>query len=127
MKNIQFTPPADKKVLNETKTMTARFWSNSYPRPVPGEIVTASTGRKKETRFAKLKIIQVTQWFPDQDETLMYMVRTGYTPQQIAEKEGFDNFPEFFNAYAVINDHHDPDDPNRKHWFIEFKLVEVLR
>ena len=126
MKNILFTPPHDQKVLDETKTFTARFWHDNYPLPEPGEIVTASTGRKKETRFAKLKIIQVTQWKPGEDDSLMLMVRTGYTAQQLAEKEGFKDFPEFFNTYAVINDHHDPHDPNRKHYFIEFELIEAL-
>ena len=126
MKNIAFTRPADEKVKNKTKTFTARFWHKNYPKPVPGEIVTASTGRHAHTRFAKLRIIQVVTWRPGIDDFLMLTVKTGYTPQQIAEKEGFNDFDEFFNAYAVLNDHLDPDDPNREHYFIEFEVIEVL-
>ena len=125
-KNITFSRPADEKVLDKSKTMTTRFWHKNYPKPVPGEIVTASTGRRKETRFAKLRIIQVVTWKPEKWTNFDYMLNTGYSPQVIAEKEGFSNFNEFFNTYAVINDHLDPDDPDRSHYFIEFELVEIL-
>ena len=127
MKNIQFTPPSNLLILQGIKEFTARFWSNNYPIPKKGEIVTASTGRKKETRFAKLEIIQVTTWEPGVDDALMLTLKTGYSPQVIAEKEGFKNFDEFFDAYAALNNHLDPNDPNRKHYFIEFRLVEKLK
>ncbi|MXV75119.1 ASCH domain-containing protein [Candidatus Poribacteria bacterium] len=105
--------------------MTARYWRKRPP--MPGEIITASTGRRKETRFAKLKIIKVTTWRPGQMDAPTLLAKTGYTPQQIAEKEGYKNFPEFMNAYTALNKHLDPFDPKRTHYFIEFKLVEVLR
>ena len=123
-RNILFSGDSPEKILNGTKTMTARFWAITPPKQ--GEIVTASTGRKKETRFAKLRILKVTKWKPDEWHTRMYIVKTGYSPQQIAKKEGFNNFPEFFNAYSILNQHHDPCDPNRTHWFIEFELIEKL-
>lgn len=127
MKNIAFTPPADEKVKDGTKTMTARFWHENYlNRPSKGEIVTASTGRHKSTRFAKLKILNIVTWEPGKDNALMLTLKTGYSPQTIAEKEGFKDFDEFFDAYASINNHLDPEDPNRDHYFIEFRVIEVF-
>ena len=126
MANMTFTPPADEKVKDRTKTMTARFWHNNYYKPKAGEIVTASTGRHARTRFGKLRIIKVTEWNPSIDDYHLLKAKTGYTPQQIAEKEGFSNFNEFFNAYAALNNHLDPYDPDRSHWFIEFELIEVF-
>ena len=127
MKNIQFTPPSDEKIKNRTKSFTARFWHENYMnRPFPGEIITASTGRRKETRFAKLRIIQIRRWNPGHTDASMLHAKTGYTPQQIAEKEGFKDFDEFFDAYAALNNHHDPNDPDRIHFLIEFELIELL-
>jgi len=123
-RNIIFSGNSPEKVINRVKTFTARFWKQ---RPFNiGEIVTASKNRHAASRFAKLKIIQVIKWEPDKWDTLMYIARTGYTPQQIAEKEGFQNFEEFFDAYASLNGHLDPDDPERTHYFIEFEVVELL-
>ena len=127
MKNIQFTPPSDEKIKNGTKTMTARFWHENYiNRPFKGEIVTASTGRRKETRFAELLIIQIKTWRPGDTDEHMIFARTGYTFQQIAEKEGFENFNQFFDTYSALNNHHDPHDPWRNHYFIEFEVIRLL-
>ena len=126
MKNIQFTPPADRKIKIKEKSMTARYWSNNYPIPQEDEIVTASTGRRKETRFAKLRILKVTEWHPDRWKPFDYFANTGYFPTEIAVKEGFKDFDEFFDAYAALNNHLDPNDPNRTHYFIEFEVIELL-
>ena len=125
MKNILFSGNTPGKVKDGTKTMTARFWKQRPP--VIGEIVTASTGRKTETRFAKLKILRVSRWKPGHTQEWSLFNKTGYTPQEIAEKEGFGDFDEFFEVYTLINGHHDPYDPRRTHYFIEFKVLELLQ
>lgn len=125
MQNILFSGDTPQKVKDGTKDMTARFWKQRPP--VVGEIVTASTGRKSETRFAKLKILKVSRWKPGHTDAQSLFVRTGYTPQEISEKEGFQDFDEFFEAYSSINGHHDPFDPRRTHYFIEFKVIEILQ
>ena len=125
MRNILFTPPADEKILDDTKTMTARFWKCRPPSM--GEICTASTGRKKETRFAEIKIVGACIWYPMKDTSVDLEGKIGYTPEQIAIKEGFRSWKEFIDAYVSLNQHHDPDDPDRKHYFIDFELVKNLR
>ena len=122
--NMLFSGNTPEKILRKEKTMTARYWKIKPPEP--GEIVTASRGHKKETRFAKLKILKVTAWEPGEWDAIQYLTRVGYTPQQIAKKEGFKDFPTFFNAYADLNKHYDPFDPERTHYFIEFQLIESL-
>ena len=124
MKNIIFSGETPQKVKDHSKTFTARFWKIQPPRK--GEIVTASTGYKAETRFAKLQILQVFTWEPGHTDAATLFTKSGYTLQQIAEKEGFSDFDEFFNAYASINGHLEPDDPKRTHYFIEFKVIELI-
>lgn len=126
MKNIIFTPPADQKIKSGEKSFTARFWSHNYSMPKVGETVTASTGRRKETRFAKLRIVQVIEWSPVYDNFVSIVGKTGLPPDEIGKREGFRDWDEFFEAYAVINGHLDPEDPDRSHYFIEFDIVEVL-
>ena len=104
--------------------MTARFWRQKPP--AAGTIVTASTGRKKETRFAKLRIKQITVWDPEFDNAKTIEMAMGYTLDQIAEKEGFSDWTEFTDVYVSLNQHLDPDDAQRKHYFIEFELLEKL-
>ena len=125
MRNILFAPPTDTKILNGQKTMTARYWAMKPPSL--SEIVTASTGRKKETRFAELQIVAGCIWYPMKDTAIDLEGRIGYTPDQIAAKEGFTTWRDFVDAYTSLNAHHDPDDPNRKHYFLEFELVKNLR
>lgn len=124
MRNILFTPPADTKILQGTKTFTARYWR--IRPPMPGEIVTASTGRRKETRFAKLKIMKLVTWKPKHTDATTLLKKTGYTPEEIAKKEGYDSFKNFLKAYEDLNKHHNPYDHMRTHYLIEFKLIEVL-
>lgn len=119
MRNILFTGDTPEKILNKTKTMTARHWLISPPQV--GEIVTASTGRKKETRFAKLKITKVWEWDP-------LTITSNLSNEElniIGELEGFDSWFEFYHAYKSLNAW-DWDNPRRKHWFIEFEVVERL-
>jgi len=125
MQNMQFTPPADNWILQKIKIFTARYWRKRPP--MPGEIITASTGRKKETRFAKLKVLNVITWNPEHTDEQTFFAKTGYTQQYIAEKEGYKDFQEFSKAYHDLNKHLDPYDPKRTHYFIEFRLIEVLR
>lgn len=129
-KNIIFSGNAPDKIINLNneyeipKTITARFWKQKPP--IIGEIVTASRNRHASSRFAKLKIINVFKWIPGETDALEIFAKSGYTFQQIAEKEGFKNFPEFFDAYASLNGHLEPDDPTRTHYFIEFQVIEIL-
>ena len=104
--------------------MTARYWRKKPPKA--GDRVTASTGRRKKTRFAELEIIKVTEWFPEKWNINDYYKFVGYGPQKIAEMEGFTSFSDFMDAYIALNQHHDFNDPKRRHYFIEFKMVKVL-
>ena len=124
MRNIIFTPPSDQRIKDGEKDMTARFWKNNPPSI--NEIVTASTGRKKETRFAELKIVGAFVWNPLTDSSRDIEERTGYSLGEIAEKEGFRTWHDFIEAYASLNSHHDPEDPERKHYLIEFEVVRLL-
>ena len=125
MRNILFTAPTDEKILSGQKTMTARFWAITPPSL--NQIVTASTGRKKETRFAEIRIVGGCIWYPIKDTARDIEKRTGYSLGEIAEKEGFARWEDFVNAYVSLNQHLDPDDPKREHYFIEFELVKNLR
>ena len=125
MQNILFTPPTDEKILSGQKTMTARFWRRVPPSL--SSIVTASTGQRKETRFAELKIVGACIWRPETDISIDLEGRIGYSCGEIAIKEGFRTWEEFVNVYDSINSHLDPDDEKRRHYFIEFELVKNLR
>lgn len=125
MRNILFTPPADEKILTGEKTMTARHWLQ--PPPKVGELVTASTGRKKETRFAILQIASVSEWngnrsplFTDAEKA------TGIMLKEIAKREGFKSWFHFTSAYLSLNaDRY--HEAGRTHWFIGFKLAPEVR
>ena len=120
MQNLMFTPPSDAKILDGTKTMTARCWKRKPPRG--GTLVSASTGYKKETRFALLYIRNVWEWdlslLPHTAEKV-----TGYTGQEIAEKEGYTEWNDFIGAYYGINAQKFLDD-DRKDYFILFHLLQ---
>ena len=124
MQNIMFTPPANEKVLDGTKTMTARFWRREPP--ALSSIVTASTGRKKETRFAEIQIVGGCIWYPQTDTGVELFERIGYSPSEIAIKEGFQNWKEFIDAYVSLNPLFTVDDPKRRHYFLEFELIRDL-
>ena len=124
MQNILFTPPANEKVLDRTKTMTARFWRREPP--ALSSIVTASTGWRKETRFAEIQIVGGCIWKPETDASRDIEERIGYSLGEIAEKEGFRTWEEFIDAYVALNQHHPVDDPKRRHYFLEFELIRDL-
>ena len=130
MQNILFTPPADKKILLGEKTLTARCWRRKPPPT--GSIVTASTGRRKETRFAQLRITGVHKWDGKMDGESATNA-TGLSRQEIAEREGFGNTPRppdswltdwdaFIEAYYSLNADNFLDD-KRTDYFISFELV----
>ena len=60
MQNILFSGDNPEKILNGTKCMTARNWKRKPP--IVGSLCTASTGYKKETRFAVVRILDVMEW-----------------------------------------------------------------
>ena len=121
MRVILFTPPSNKKILDGTKTLTARCWRQKPPKY--GEVVRAQTGRKKETTFAYLRIVDVWKWdgkdlpridgFPTNDSEM----------QMITKKEGFSTWGEFYDAYHSLNAWC-WDDPKRTHYFIGFKVID---
>ena len=120
MRVILFTQPSDEKILDDIKTMTARYWRANPPKV--GEVVRAQTGRKKETTFAYLKILKVTQW----NGYLISSGDTGYVPVDVARKEGFDgSVIDFLSAYRDLNRHNWTDE-TRKHWFVEFEMIDEI-
>ena len=60
MQNILFSGDNPQKILSGSKTLTARNWKKKPPRA--GQLMTASTGRKKETRFAIIRVTGVWEW-----------------------------------------------------------------
>ena len=118
---ILFTPPSDKKILDGKKTMTARHWLQKPPQV--GDIIDAQTGYAKNTRFARLKIIDVWEWdanaaFDPTDDSIVIT-------EDIGRKEGFDSADEFQCAYFDLNKHN-WDEEKRIHYFIEFELHEAI-
>ena len=131
MQNILFTPPSDQKILSGEKTLTARYWRRKPPKV--GAHVTASTGRKKETRFAVLRITGVYEWDGRIYDTNAKSV-TGLSRQEIAKREGFggtprpkdswlDDWDAFIEAYYSLNAEQFKDD-DRKHYFIAFDVID---
>ena len=130
MQNIMFTEPNPAKILSGEKTMTARCWKKKPPRI--GALMTASTGYKKETRFALIRVAGVYEWDGDMDGRNAEAV-TGLTRAEIAKREGFGNTPRpegssltdwdaFIEAYYGINATKFLDD-DRKDYFIGFDLI----
>ena len=122
MQNIQFTSPADEKILAGRKTMTARCWRRKPPKV--GSLVTASTGRKASTRFAVLKITGIYEWDGKIDPCNAEK-STGLRFDEIAYREGFRTWNDFIYAYYSLNVQAFLDD-KRTNYFISFELVEAL-
>ena len=123
MQIILFTPPSDQRILDGTKTMTARFWKRKPPKE--GALISAQTGYAKTTRFAILKVLKVWEW--DGEDVSRVLSGIGDhrdITEEIAKKEGFESIGGFCETYYSLNAHnwHDPD---RTHWFIEFELQEA--
>ena len=116
--NLLFTGESPEKIINRTKTMTARCWLIRPPRE--GQHIYAQTGRANSTRFAKLLITKVTKWDGRDPAT------AGYTNNHIvAKKEGFNSYLEFIAAYRSLNGER-LTDPRRTNYFIEFEVIEIL-
>lgn len=121
---ILFTPPNDELILEGRKTMTARHWLKKPPRV--GDIVDAQTGRKKETRFAKLKILNVVRWNGmDPPEGAASSREVWEKASEIAKKEGFEKWKHFLRCYQRLNAH-DWNNSKRLHYFIEFEVKEII-
>lgn len=129
MKNIAFTPPADKKIKAGDKWMTARFWRLTYGNIFnPGDRITLSTGRKKETRFSEAIIKNVVEW-DGKWENSNAVEKLGMSYQEIAEAEGFETWQQFMDAYNYLNAHNlsDPYERiRREHYFIQFEVIRTL-
>ena len=132
MQNIKFTPPSDQKILDGEKTMTARCWKRKPPKV--GDLMTASTGYAKSTRFAVISVRNVWEWnaLMGIDSNAEYV--TDMSKQEIAEREGFKDawshdpdtwltdWDAFIEAYYSINATKFLDD-DRQHYFIGFDLI----
>ena len=132
MQNIMFAEPNPAKILSGEKTMTARCWKRKPPKV--GAFLTASTGYKKDTRFAIIRVLNVWEWNAlmgvDSDAETV----TGMSKQEIAEREGFKDswthdpgtwltdWDAFIEAYYSINATKFLDD-DRQDYFIEFEVV----
>ena len=129
MQNILFSGDNPQKILSGSKTLTARNWKKKPPRA--GQLMTASTGRKKETRFAIIRVTDVWEWDGQMDQENAESV-TGLTHAEIAKREGFGNTPRpegslltdwdaFIEAYYSINATKFLDDDGTD-YFIGFKV-----
>ena len=132
MQNIMFAEPNPAKILSGEKSLTARCWKRKPPKV--GDLLTASTGDKKETRFAIIRVLNVWEWNAlmgvDSDAETV----TGMTKQEIAEREGFKDawshdpdtwltdWDAFIEAYYSINAKKFLDD-DRLNYFIAFEVV----
>ena len=129
MQILLFTGDTPEKILEGRKSMTARLWKRKPPKV--GDIVRAQKGRKKDTSFAILKILDVFKW--SGNYTPHFFGKTGHPPYSlmseikydIAKKEGFESWHEFWNAYYSLNAWC-WDEIDRTHWFIVFELLDTL-
>ena len=133
MQILLFTGTSPEKILDELKVYTARLWRRNPPEI--GSIVRAQRGRRKDTSFATLRILDVFKWDGNYNPTLYYynvinnIKYLGTTTQkcrdEIGRREGYSDWDDFYKAYKEINEWC-WDDPTRTHWFIEFEIVEAL-
>ena len=114
--NILFTPPSDQKILDGTKTMTARCWKRKPP--CVGQIIDAQTGYANSTRFAKLKVLNVWEW-DGKITGESAMQATGLSKSEIASREGFDSWEDFISVYYGLNSQKFLDE-DRTDYFIDF-------
>ena len=123
MQNIMFTEPNPAKILAGEKTLTARNWKRKPPKI--RELMTASTGYKKETRFAIIRVLNVWEWDGDLDGIYAETV-TGLSKEEIAKREGYTHWDDFIMAYYEINANNFLDD-SRKDYFIQFEVAQRLK
>ena len=133
MQNIMFSGDNPQKILDGTKTLTARNWKRKPPRT--GQLMTASTGYAAKTRFATIRVTGVWEWDGKMDGKNAEAV-TGLTRTEIAKREGFGNTPRpieswltnwdaFIEAYYSINASKFLDD-DRQDYFIMFKVETAI-
>ena len=110
---ILFAGDTPRKVLMGQKTQTRRCWKRR--RVKPGAFHWAQLNMRADSRFARLKIIDV--WTQDPNEI---------TPDHI-RAEGFATFDEFLLAYMMCNPTADQDVRcgEREHYVIDFVVHEV--
>ena len=118
---ILFTPPSNQRILDGTKTMTARFWKRRPPKV--DSLFRAQTGRRKETTFAICRVTDVFEW--DGASSGPACDHFNCVPREIGEREGFRGWGEFYEAYLDLNHHH-WNREGRTHYFVEFEVVEVV-
>ena len=134
MQNIMFTEPNPAKILAGDKTLTARNWKRKPPKI--GELMTASTGYAKETRFAVIRVLNVWEWELDLEGRGAEKA-TGMSRQEIAEREGYHkpnrdpddwitDWHDFATAYYGFNAQNFLKD-GRKNYFIKLALVQELQ
>ena len=122
MQNILFSGDNPQKILSGSKTLTARNWKKKPPRA--GQLMTASTGRKKETRFAIIRVTDVWEW-DGKITGESAMQATGLSQEEISRREGFDGWDAFIEAYYSINATKFLDD-DRQDYFIAFEVIQPL-
>lgn len=118
------------KILSRSKVMTARFWRKTPPKV--GSLFRAQRGRAKSTAFAICEVVSVREW-NGFDIPEAYNKTSPFMPypeierrrQVIAIKEGFVSWYQFIQVYQSLNKHH-WNDPERTHYFIEFKVKEFV-
>ena len=109
-----FTRDDAKLILSGEKTITARLWKREPP--LKGSIQYANTNRQKDSKFARLIIVDVWEWYGEE-----YRV-----DDIIAKRVGFKSPEDFLAAYKHLNAKN-WDDPDKRHWFIEFVVAEKYK
>lgn len=129
MQIIMFTGDSPDKILAGSKTMTALHWRREPP--VICERFRAQRGLRKDTAFAVCEVVWFGHWdggfctdgtvdvYPLFGESSPVKLKTS----EFARKAGFANWDEFYLPYRTFTNW---DDLFRTHWFVEFKVVEVL-
>ena len=120
MHRLLFTKPSDEKILDGTKTLTARNWKRKPP--APGTRIKACTNYRNSSMFAILEILDIWEWDGKLSGEVAEQV-TGMELEEIAEAEGFADWYDFIRAYQDFK----PENllnPERKNYFIHFKVVE---
>ena len=127
-----FKPEYVAPIIAGEKVCTTRYRKHAMVKV--GNIYKAKTHRYSKEYFALIKVVQIRsadfsphrQFGLDDTGWLKHLYYTiGYQDekrQRFAEKEGFDSWYDFRETYMDINAHH-RDDPERKHWIIDFGVV----
>ena len=116
------------KILSGEKTRTTRYRKHAGVKV--GGTYKAKTNRFAKEHFALLKVVAIRSAYASADSPFRRNAWTqnldlviGFARQQHhAEKEGFEDYHEFRSVYTELNAHH-KDDMQRKHWIIDFGVV----